>query len=95
MLGKKLAKIFRKDNILLVKKEDKYLWVSNTYILVRLESKEAEKFLDKYNNYKTTENIPDLDSGETYESLYTNNKKIDKKLTCYNWIFYKEKIAHK
>lgn len=78
MLGKKLAKIFRKENLILVKKQEEYLWVSNTYILVRLKEKEAEKFLNKYNNYKTTKDIPFLESGETYEILYSENKKIDK-----------------
>ncbi|SDM27197.1 hypothetical protein [Halarsenatibacter silvermanii] len=65
--GKKLAQMFRTDNRILVKRLEEGYWLSNTYVLVRVGNKEGSKFIGKWNDYKTTDFIPHLNPGDTYE----------------------------
>ena len=56
--GKKLAKVLRKSRQLIIEKRDNYYYVSDTYMLVRLNKDIFEDFFSKYNSYKSTSNIP-------------------------------------
>ena len=58
-LSKKLAQDFRKSDTLLIEKTDKKtFWVSNTYVVVKLNLHDFMEFREKWNDYKSTENIP-------------------------------------
>ena len=56
--GKKLAKVLRKSRQLIIEKRDDCYYVSDTYMLVKLNNNEFEDFFSKYNSYKSTSNIP-------------------------------------
>ena len=64
--GKKMASRMRKGKSLLVKMVEDGLWISDTHFLVKLKPGEANEFYSTYNNYKTTEEIPQLKVGQTY-----------------------------
>ena len=59
-LSKKLAKDFRKKRILLVEVDKNMYWVSDTHIAVKLGLDDFMEFREKWNNYKTTVNIPEV-----------------------------------
>jgi len=65
--GKRLAQSFREKKRVIIKKEKEYFWVTNIYILIRLSLKEGKQFFKKWNSYKSTKNLPELNEGEVYE----------------------------
>jgi len=65
--GKKLAQMFRTDYRIIIRRLESGYLISNTYVLVRVSEKTGLNFVDKWNGYKTTVDIPPLDGGETYE----------------------------
>ncbi len=64
--GKKLAMKFRDKPALLVKKDDKKLWVSDTHALIALDKKQGQYFINKYNSYKSTPYIPEIGKERTF-----------------------------
>jgi len=60
MIHKEIAIAVKDDNNLVVHRISKNTyWVGSTYALVKLGTKEFEAFKDRYNNYKSTPNIPE------------------------------------
>jgi len=58
-LSKKVAQDFRTGRNLLVEKVDEEtFWVSDTHIVVKLGLDDFMEFKEKWNNYKSTVNIP-------------------------------------
>jgi len=76
MDGKKLAKQFRKSNRMIIKRANDSYWVTDTYALVKLDNMEATDFISKWNNYKSTDNIPLLEKGDIYDLSYSGSKFI-------------------
>jgi hypothetical protein len=63
-LSKKLAKDFRTGRNLLVERVDEEtFWVSDTHIVVKLGLDDFIEFREKWNNYKSTVNIPEVSQG--------------------------------
>lgn len=56
--GKKLAQVVRTSRKLFIEKTEDFYQVTDTYILVKLNTEEFQEFFSKYNSYKTTANIP-------------------------------------
>ena len=82
----KIAKILRTSNNIVVKKRNDYEWiVSNTHIALFISNKDYEIFKEKWNSYKSTDNIPDVNEWTTvgggkqktpdFESVIPNIKK--------------------
>jgi len=63
-LSKKVAQDFRTGRNLLVEKVDEEtFWVSDTHIVVKLGLDDFIEFREKWNNYKSTVNIPEVSQG--------------------------------
>jgi hypothetical protein len=63
-LSKKVAQDFRTGRNLLVEKVDEEtFWVSDTHIVVKLGLDDFMEFKEKWNNYKSTVNIPEVSQG--------------------------------
>ena len=58
-LSKKLAQDFNTDrNSVIEKVDEETFWVSNTYTAVKLHLYDFVEFREKWNNYKSTKDIP-------------------------------------
>ena len=63
-----LAQKFRTvDNLLVYRREEDEYWVTDQYIAVRLFRGDYMDFKAKYNGYKTTTSIPEIDVEEIIE----------------------------
>lgn len=66
MKPKKIAQELYKNNCLLIwRREDEY-WISDVKVLYILNNSEYAEFEQKYNSYKRTEDIPDINIGEMW-----------------------------
>ena len=74
----KLARMFRKANRILIKKVEGGLWVCDTYILIKLNPREESDFINKWNSYKSTRDIPSMENGSTFEISSVRNRIIEK-----------------
>ena len=68
MKVKKFAQKFYKVNNLVIwrRKEDQY-WITDIHCIIILDIKEMKEFINKYNGYKRTVNIPEINIGDQIE----------------------------
>ena len=61
MKVKKFAQKFynEKKLIILKRNEDKY-YLSDTHCIIKIDNSDMEKFVEKWNGYSRTQDIPDL-----------------------------------
>ena len=75
--GDNIAKRFRTAENMLIKRNENSIWVSDTYVLIKLEENEFKRFYRKYNGYRTTYDIPVLEPGQTFREDSNENKITD------------------